>query len=107
MSSLTINLTLEQDLEFVQNFPSEYKKAVKQKLQNEEVEEIEARQNKDADLEKKKGESRSEDEIAERLAIVKCLGGSSKVEEDFNYKEVYTNLIIKNIHKNEAFIFRH
>lgn len=41
MTSITVNLTLEQILEFVQNLPSEYKKAVKHKLETEEVEEIE------------------------------------------------------------------
>ncbi|AFM04649.1 hypothetical protein Fleli_2273 [Bernardetia litoralis DSM 6794] len=32
MTSITVNLTLEQVLEFVQNLPLEYKQAVKQKL---------------------------------------------------------------------------
>lgn len=40
MTSITVNLTLEQVLEFVQNLPLEYKKAVKEKLESEKVEEI-------------------------------------------------------------------
>ncbi len=40
MTSITINLTLEQVLEFFQNLPLEYKQAIKQKLESEKIEEI-------------------------------------------------------------------
>jgi hypothetical protein len=45
MTSITVNLTLEQVLEFVQNLPLEYKKAVKQKLETEQIEEINQSEN--------------------------------------------------------------
>lgn len=74
MTSITVNLTLEQVLEFVQNLPLEYKQAAKEKLEKE-----------------------SKDEIARKVAIVEELGGSLKVDlsEDFDYKTEYRKLIIK------------
>ncbi|WP_291720067.1 hypothetical protein [Bernardetia sp.] len=40
MRPITLSLTLEQVLEFVQNLPKEYKEAVKQKLEEEQVDKI-------------------------------------------------------------------
>lgn len=39
MRPITLSLTLEQVLEFVQNLPKEYKEAVKQKLEEDKIEE--------------------------------------------------------------------
>jgi len=166
MTSITVNLTLEQVLEFFQNLPLEYKQAVKQKLESEKVEEINQhetatstisdekeeieivnnektieqpkksivdqiagiikddnmpdyktmrdaaivarykdkleradKEQEEREQEKKEQEKKDKeaDQIAERRAIVKRLGGSLKVDlaEDFDYKEEYRKLIIK------------
>lgn len=110
MPSITINLTLEQVLEFVQNLPLEYKQAVKQKLETEHIEEIEIEQNELVDSISHEQEIISvheeeeintnssdvkQDRIAHKIAIIEELAGSWKVPEDFDVKKEYRNLIIK------------
>ncbi len=109
MTSITVNLTLEQVLEFVQNLPAEYKKAVKQKLETEKVEETQIEQSEITDLVsnedevsvKENGEinnnsfNNKQDRIAHKVAIIEELAGSWKVPEDLDVKKEYRNLIIK------------
>jgi hypothetical protein len=108
MTSITVNLTLEQVLEFVQNLPLEYKKAVKEKLESEKVEEINQNATtnsisceqeiisvqEDEEINTNSSDAK-QDRIAHKIAIVEELAGSWEVPEDFDVKKEYRNLIIK------------
>lgn len=90
MTSITVNLTLEQVLEFVQNLPLEYKQAVKQKLETEQIEETQIEQNETTNS------ISHEDETVEepKKSIVDEIAGIIKDDNLLDYKTLRNEAIV-------------
>jgi hypothetical protein len=93
MTSITVNLTLEQVLEFVQNLPLEYKKAVKEKLENEKVEKVNQNEIIDSTISDENKEKTIEEP---KKSLVDEITGIIKVDNDNmpDYKTMRNEAII-------------
>ncbi len=93
MPSITINLTLEQVLEFVQNLPLEYKQAVKQKLEEEKVEETNQHETTNSVISDENEEKTIEQS---KKSLVDEIAGIIKDDNMPDYKTMRDAAIIEN-----------